>query len=145
MAPEVIRHEPHGPPVDVYSFTVLFYCLLTGEDYPYGSRYLTPSQAVTGVVKRDLRPRVPDRLEAPLRQLLTMGWANDPSSRPDMATLLHMLVEAERRERLRQQKKEEEVERRRRESTGLSALFWGLGKQQEKNGDDNDGENAPNA
>lgn len=123
MAPEVIRHEPYGTPADVYSFTVLLCCLLKGENYPYSDRFLTPSQAATAVAKRDLRPHVPSRMPAPLAQLLTMGWAPDPASRPDIHTLLRMLVSAELG--VREQQRQKEEDRNRRESGGIYAFLWG--------------------
>ena len=91
MAPEVIRSEKYSSPADVYSFSVLLYCVVTGEEYPYRDKYLTPAQAAMAVARKDLRPTVSSRVPATIKQVLTMCWTSEPELRPGMDQVIAML------------------------------------------------------
>lgn len=91
MAPEVLRHDIYGTPADVYSFGILLYCMITGENYPYFDRYLTPAQAALAVAKKNLRPRLNPRIPETIKKIITMCWATDISIRPTMDVIINML------------------------------------------------------
>ncbi|KAI0563702.1 Protein kinase domain containing protein [Gracilaria domingensis] len=95
MAPEVIRHEKYGLPADVFSFGMLMYCLITGVDYPYMEKFLTPAQAAAGVVKHDLRPDLGSQVPEVVSHIITNCWAADPEARPSMTQVMNMLEKAQ--------------------------------------------------
>nr|GEV01148.1 putative reverse transcriptase domain-containing protein [Tanacetum cinerariifolium] len=69
MAPEVIEHKPYDHKADVFSFEIVLWELLTGK-VPYS--YLTPLQAVVGVVQQNYCKRGKDRWV-----FLNVGGADD--------------------------------------------------------------------
>ena len=79
MAPEVIEHKNYGLEVDVYSFGILFWELLTGK-VPYSK--LSPLQAAVGVVQHRLRPMVNNDWPASVKDLLRSCWEEEPGKRP---------------------------------------------------------------
>ncbi|XP_050267796.1 serine/threonine-protein kinase STY46-like isoform X9 [Quercus robur] len=88
MAPEVIEHKPYDHKVDVFSFGVLLWELLTGK-LPY--EQLSPLQAAVGVVQKGLRPIIPKQTPQKLGELLERCWQQDPSSRPEFSEILEIL------------------------------------------------------
>eukprot|EP00210_Caulerpa_lentillifera_P001441 g1383.t1 len=90
MAPEVIEHKPYDHKIDVYSFGILLWELLTGE-VPY--RGMTPLQAAVSVVQRNLRPPIPMHCPVSLAHLMHACWARSPSSRPDFSEITQSLIE----------------------------------------------------
>lgn len=97
MAPEVIRCERYGTAVDVYSFGILMYCILTGNEYPYQDHYLTPAQAARGVAKHGLRPKLNSAVTIGAQKIMEMCWASDAKIRPAMSVVVHMLESEEAR------------------------------------------------
>jgi len=96
MAPEVIEHKEYNHKVDVFSFSILLWELLTGE-VPYSGQ--TPIQAAVSVVQRNLRPPIPQHCPVHLAHLMHACWARNPSSRPefvDIARTLQGMFAAER-------------------------------------------------
>ncbi|KAM3758767.1 hypothetical protein ACB098_01G070200 [Castanea mollissima] len=81
----VIEHKPYDHKVDVFSFGVLLWELLTGK-LPY--EQLTPLQAAVGVVQKGLRPIIPKQTPRKLGELLERCWQQDPSSRPEFSEIL---------------------------------------------------------
>ncbi|KZV39347.1 hypothetical protein F511_17539 [Dorcoceras hygrometricum] len=88
MAPEVIEHKPYDHKVDVFSFGVVLWELLTGK-LPY--EHLTPLQAAIGVVQKGLRPAIPTHTHPKLIELLERCWQHDPSLRPDFTEITEIL------------------------------------------------------
>jgi serine/threonine protein kinase len=84
MSPEVIEHRAYGSPVDVYSFAITLWELLSGK-VPYA--HLTPLQAAVGVVQKGLRPDVPPGCPLDLYKLLEDCWHGDPEMRPDFSSV----------------------------------------------------------
>lgn len=84
MSPEVIEHRAYGSAVDVYSFAITLWELLSGK-VPYA--HLTPLQAAVGVVQKGLRPDVPPGCPLDLYKLLEECWHGDPQMRPNFSTV----------------------------------------------------------
>ncbi|XP_029127866.1 serine/threonine-protein kinase STY46 isoform X2 [Cajanus cajan] len=89
MAPEVIEHKPYDHKVDVFSFGIVLWELLTGK-LPY--EHLSPMQAAIGVMQKGLRPRIPRHTHPKLVELLHWCWHQDPSSRPNFSEILDFLL-----------------------------------------------------
>ncbi|XP_023552583.1 serine/threonine-protein kinase STY8-like isoform X1 [Cucurbita pepo subsp. pepo] len=88
MAPEVIEHKPYDHKVDVFSFGIALWELLTGE-IPYSS--MTPLQAAVGVVQKRLRPTIPKNAHPVVAELLERCWRQDPTERPNFSEILEIL------------------------------------------------------
>ncbi|KAK9908804.1 hypothetical protein WJX75_003138 [Coccomyxa subellipsoidea] len=89
MAPEMFEGRRVSEKIDVYSFGVLLWEMLTGE-LPWG-HLSTPMQViyVVGVLKKRLR--IPDRCPEALRQLITQCWQDDADLRPSFTTIVPRL------------------------------------------------------
>jgi len=88
MAPEVFRHEEYNETVDVYSFAIIFYILLTGK-IPWSN--LSGIRAVTKASMEGDRPLVERSIDAELANLMQRCWDENPHSRPSFETILHVL------------------------------------------------------
>ena len=88
MAPEVLRGEKKlTSKVDVYSFSLIFFQLLTGQmPYPSIDHFALPHQIATGV-----RPKIPASLSKPFRKILEASWHQNPKKRPSAEHLLNLL------------------------------------------------------
>ncbi|KAB1203602.1 Serine/threonine-protein kinase HT1 [Morella rubra] len=84
----LIEHKPYDQKVDVFSFGVLLWELLTGK-LPY--EHLTPLQAAVGVVQKGLRPTIPSSTHPKLVELIERCWQQDPSSRPEFSQIVEIL------------------------------------------------------
>ncbi|KAF8022645.1 hypothetical protein BT93_F0227 [Corymbia citriodora subsp. variegata] len=88
MAPEVIEHRPYDHKVDVFSFGVVLWELLTAK-LPYED--LTPLQAAIGVLHKGLRPTIPEHTHPDLEKLLNKCWEREPSLRPEFSEIVETL------------------------------------------------------
>ncbi|KAH0788075.1 TKL family protein kinase [Histomonas meleagridis] len=79
MAPEMFHSEHYDNKVDVYSFAILLWEMLT-EETPFEG--LTLFQIMLGVTQNNQRPPLPDDVPDGLRQLIENCWENDPKDRP---------------------------------------------------------------
>lgn len=90
MAPEVFQHRPYGRPVDVYSFSLILYYMLS-SDLPWpGTDGLKAGQKAA--FKND-RPPLPRHWDAKITQLLRASWDADPALRPSFAAALSELTD----------------------------------------------------
>ena len=85
MAPEVIRHGKYDASVDVYSFAIVLWEMLTGQ-MPYG--HLSPVQAASAVVHNNLRPPIAAQMPANLVALMCVCWNHESRVRPTFDVLL---------------------------------------------------------
>ena len=92
MAPELFRADaPYGPPADVYAFGVLMWEVLTRE-LPFGGM---GAGAIRAAVLGGERPVVPLSCPTVLGELMQACWSENPGQRPDAATLLQQLKDAQ--------------------------------------------------
>jgi len=94
MAPELMRGSKYGPPVDVYSYGMVLFELVTGE-VPFetaygrdGKRDIHPARIVFDVVKNAKRPQLPGYLTKPLARLMERCWAQAAAERPTFDEIL---------------------------------------------------------
>jgi serine/threonine protein kinase len=76
MAPEVIKHAKYDERIDVYSFAIILWELLTSR-LPYAD--MPSLAAAAGVVERGLRPPVPPDAPPAVADMLQRCWAADAS------------------------------------------------------------------
>ncbi|KAJ0971245.1 hypothetical protein J5N97_019204 [Dioscorea zingiberensis] len=81
MAPELINSKSNmvTEKVDVYSFGIVMWELLTGEE-PYEN--MRSEDIIAGIIKGDLRPEIPTWCDPVWRSLMERCWSSDPCSRP---------------------------------------------------------------
>ncbi|XP_008809079.1 serine/threonine-protein kinase STY13 [Phoenix dactylifera] len=91
MAPEMIQHRPYNQKVDVYSFGIVLWELITGM-LPFPN--MTAVQAAFAVVNRGVRPIIPHDCHPALSEIMTRCWDADPDERPPFAEVVRMLESA---------------------------------------------------
>ena len=85
MAPEVIRNEPCNEKVDIWSFGVLLWELLTCE-IPYQN--VDSSAIIWGVGSNKLYLPIPTTCPEGYKLLIKQCWANKPRNRPSFKNIL---------------------------------------------------------
>ncbi|KAM0943222.1 putative dual-specificity kinase TKL-Pl-4 family [Dioscorea sansibarensis] len=92
MAPEMIQHRPYNQKVDVYSFGIVLWELITGM-LPFQN--MTAVQAAFAVVKTGVRPVIPTDCLPVLSKIMTRCWDANPDVRPPFMEIVSMLENAE--------------------------------------------------
>eukprot|EP00741_Cyanophora_paradoxa_P025000 tig00000319_g24132.t1 len=116
MAPELLRGERSNELVDVYSFAMLLYELVTRR-VPYSDMGLQSGVAGFRAAYSGLRPSLEDCPWPELADLISDCWADAPSARPQMCQIvvrLQHLVGTTRPVPPKEEKKEEEKKEGRR-------------------------------
>ena len=85
MAPEVIRNEPCNEKVDIWSFGVLLWELLTCE-IPYQN--VDSSAIIWGVGSNKLNLPIPSTCPEGYKLLIKQCWATKPRNRPSFKNIL---------------------------------------------------------
>ena len=81
MAPEMIETRTYSTKVDVYSFGMLMWEMLT-ESAPF--KGMTTVQILYAVLKRKERPAFPSITPKPMKNFINRCWHQDPDKRPTM-------------------------------------------------------------
>ncbi|KPP75129.1 mitogen-activated protein kinase kinase kinase 12-like [Scleropages formosus] len=85
MAPEVIRNEPVSEKVDIWSFGVVLWEMLTGE-VPY--KDVDSSAIIWGVGNNSLQLPIPESCPDGFKILLRQCWNTKPRNRPSFRQIL---------------------------------------------------------
>ncbi|CAN6209103.1 unnamed protein product [Urochloa humidicola] len=96
MAPELLTMggTKVSEKIDVYSFGIVMWEILTGEDPYDGMHY---GGVIGGILSNTLRPPVPASCNPEWRKLMEQCWSTEPERRPsftEVASRLHAILEA---------------------------------------------------
>ncbi|URE45128.1 serine threonine-protein kinase [Musa troglodytarum] len=89
---EMIQHRPYNQKVDVYSFGIVLWELITGM-LPFQN--MSAVQAAFAVVNKGVRPVVPQDCLPALGEIMTRCWDADPDVRPSFSEIVRMLESAQ--------------------------------------------------
>ena len=93
LAPEMLTGSTYSEKVDVYSYGMILYELLTGEP-PFNN--LTPIEVQCSVLSNDPKfPEIPNYAPRALRELITACWSVEYSKRPSFADIYRRFVSKE--------------------------------------------------
>ncbi|KAG6481351.1 uncharacterized protein LOC122014406 isoform X1 [Zingiber officinale] len=90
MAPELLSGKSNkvSEKIDVYSFGIVMWELLTGED-PYAD--MQCASIIGGIVNNTIRPKIPTWCDPEWKSLMESCWSLDPTSRPSFSEISHKL------------------------------------------------------
>ncbi|BFG32576.1 hypothetical protein CerSpe_188500 [Prunus speciosa] len=88
MAPEMIKEKHHTKKVDVYSFGIVLWELLTALT-PFDN--MTPEQAAFAVSQKNARPPLPSTCPMAFSRLISRCWSTHPDKRPHFDEIVHIL------------------------------------------------------
>lgn len=90
MAPEICDDEPYTPKVDVYSFALIMYRLLTGNEIfnEYKTFY-----SLHEAVKKGERPDLSMISDEDIQSFISRCWHNDPRQRPSFDEVVEEVMQ----------------------------------------------------
>ncbi|KAF5817327.1 putative protein kinase TKL-Pl-4 family [Helianthus annuus] len=88
MAPEMIKEKKHTKKIDVYSFAIVMWELLTALT-PFDD--MTPEQAAFAVCQKNARPPLPASCPWAFRELINRCWSTNPDKRPGFDEIVEVL------------------------------------------------------
>ncbi|MCO5612519.1 hypothetical protein L7F22_066787 [Adiantum nelumboides] len=91
MAPEMMQNRSYSHKVDVYSFGIVLWELITGN-IPF--QKMTAVQAASAVV-RGARPIIPTNCPDSLSKIMTCCWDANPDVRPSFSDVVRLLEDAQ--------------------------------------------------
>jgi serine/threonine protein kinase len=89
MAPEFIRADSYTAKVDVYSYAMILWEMLS-RDIPFGN--MVSAQVICQVLIHNKRPQIPPQTPEALVELIKFGWDTDPSVRPDFSAIVERFL-----------------------------------------------------
>lgn len=90
MAPEVLTGEPYGLKVDVFSFAILAFEIVTGT-MPYPEIEDFSFKILNKIVNGTLRPKFPDDTNVNMKNIIEKCWDSDPNNRPSFEEIYSKL------------------------------------------------------
>jgi len=97
VAPEILRMHRYGNKVDVYSFSMILWQMLTGKKLAEGfglKQQEVPMNAVQVALKvviEGIRPSIPDDCPKYLQKLIQKCWDSKPENRPSFKCIAKLL------------------------------------------------------
>ena len=94
-APEIFRGEAYSVAVDVYSYGITLWELMTAK-HPYFDKFengLMKREILDQVVYRDVRPEFPVNCESNLKKIAKWCWNGNPVERPTFEEVVPVLKE----------------------------------------------------
>ncbi|PUZ77965.1 hypothetical protein GQ55_1G415600 [Panicum hallii var. hallii] len=90
MAPELLSGKSNmvSEKIDVYSFGIVMWELLTGEE-PYSD--MRAAEIIGGIVNDSLRPQIPSWCDPEWKALMESCWSSDPTGRPSFTDISQRL------------------------------------------------------
>ncbi|GLC65745.1 hypothetical protein PLESTF_000335400 [Pleodorina starrii] len=97
MAPEVYQRQKYDEKCDCFSFAVLLYEVFHRFITACSLENTTQMEKYARQVSQGFRPSIHEDIPGPLRRVIKQCWSQDPSQRPDMATVARELWDMEAR------------------------------------------------
>jgi len=89
MAPEVLLGKDVDEKSDIYSFGIVLWEIMTGDDpFPHHDDFATFKHAIT---KLNERPEIPNTIHPKIAEMMQICWHADKSRRPSFQDLLLLL------------------------------------------------------
>lgn len=88
MAPEMIKEKKHTKKIDVYSFAIVLWELITALT-PFDD--MTPEQAAFAVCQKNARPPLPESCPSAFGELIKRCWSGNPKKRPGFNEIVRIL------------------------------------------------------
>ena len=88
----MIQHRPYNHKVDVYSFGIVLWELVTGL-LPFSN--MAAVQAAFAVVNRGVRPQIPADSPPQIVDIMSRCWDANPDLRPSFVQVVKMLEQAQ--------------------------------------------------
>lgn len=93
MAPELLKVQRYNGKVDVYSFGIIMYEILTeSPPYPMYKEGKDQHELRDKIVKDDFRPTFNSPIKHSFRQLIERCWSKDPNERPTFEEIFNKLA-----------------------------------------------------
>jgi serine/threonine protein kinase len=89
---EMIQHRSYNQKVDLYSFGIVLWELVTGS-VPFAN--MSAVQAAFAVVNKGVRPAIPHDCLPALGEIMTRCWDANPEVRPPFSEIVRMLEQVE--------------------------------------------------